>query len=233
MYIAAGYLAAIPYFVFFVDYPGATSAEDKVTLFAHHHTSMYLMHLVSFELVALALIVVTLGVYQRLHEHAPPTIHVACVVGLVRAGLLLASVMVFDASADPPPVRRRHYVVSSYTTVRARPSAITESRFERTRARSSRSGSAVTIALVTWCPTGGSPGAGGEEVGQRRQALDDLQAVGGHVIRRLVQSALGWRTPSEPKVPRSVTPPWCGRHALFCWVASCRCTGCRRPQLAH
>ena len=57
---------------------------------------MYLMHLVSFELVALALIVVTLGVYQHLHEHAPATIQVASVVGLVRAGLLLASVMVFD-----------------------------------------------------------------------------------------------------------------------------------------
>jgi len=96
LYVAAGYIAAIPYFVFVVDYPGATSPEDQVTLFAHHHTSMYLMHLVSFELVALALIVVTLGVYQHLHEHDPATVQVASVVGLVRAGLLLASVMVFD-----------------------------------------------------------------------------------------------------------------------------------------
>jgi hypothetical protein len=96
LYVAAGYLAAIPYFVFLVDYPGATSPEDKVTLFVHHHTSMYLMHLVSFELVALALIVVTLAVYQHLHEHAPAAIEVASVVGLVRAGLLVASVMVFD-----------------------------------------------------------------------------------------------------------------------------------------
>jgi hypothetical protein len=39
-YIAAGYLAAIPYVAFLVDYPGATGAEDKVTLFARHHTSM-------------------------------------------------------------------------------------------------------------------------------------------------------------------------------------------------
>lgn len=96
LYVAAAYLAAIPYFVFLVDYPGATDPEDKVTLFVHHHTSMYVMHLVSFELVALALIVVTLGVYQHLHEHAPATIQVASVVGLIRAGLLLASVMVFD-----------------------------------------------------------------------------------------------------------------------------------------
>jgi hypothetical protein len=96
LYIAAGYLAAIPYFVFLVDYPSATDPQDEVALFSHHHTSMYLMHLVSFELVALALIVVTLGVHQHLQEHAPATIQVASVVGLVRATLLLGSVMVFD-----------------------------------------------------------------------------------------------------------------------------------------
>lgn len=96
LYVAAGYIAAIPYFVLLVDYPGATSPADEVTLLVHHRTSMYLMHLVSFELVAIALIVVTLGVHQHLREHAPATMQVASVVGLVRAGLLLASVMVFD-----------------------------------------------------------------------------------------------------------------------------------------
>lgn len=96
MYVAAGYLAAIPYFVFLVDYPSVTGPEDKVTLLVEHQTSMYVMHLLSFELVALALIVVTLAVYQYLHEHAPATSQVAVVVGLIRAGLLLASVMVFN-----------------------------------------------------------------------------------------------------------------------------------------
>jgi hypothetical protein len=96
LYVAVAYLAAIPYFVFLVDYPSATAPEDKVALLVDHHTSMYLMHLVSFELVALATIVVTLAVHQHLHEHAPATSQVAVVVGLVRAGLLLASVMVFN-----------------------------------------------------------------------------------------------------------------------------------------
>jgi hypothetical protein len=96
LYVAAAYLAAIPYFVFLVDYPSATDPEDKVALLVDHSTSMYLMHLVSFEFVALALIVVTLGVHEHLREQAPATSQVAVVVGLVRAGLLLASVMVFD-----------------------------------------------------------------------------------------------------------------------------------------
>lgn len=96
LYVAAGYLAAIPYFVFAVDYPSVTGPEDKVTLLVEHQTSMYVMHLLSFELVALALIVVTLAVYQHLHQHAPATTQVAAAFGLVRAGLLLASVMVFN-----------------------------------------------------------------------------------------------------------------------------------------
>ena len=96
LYVAAAYLAAIPYFVFLVDYPSVTDPADKVSLLVEHYTSMYLMHMVSFEIVALALIVVTLGVHQHLYEHAPATSQVACAVGLIRAGLLLASVMVFD-----------------------------------------------------------------------------------------------------------------------------------------
>jgi len=96
LYIAAAYLAAIPYFVFLVDYPSATDPQDKVALLVDHHTSLYVMHLLSFEFVAIALIVVTLAVYQHLHEHAPATSQVASAVGLVRAGLLLASVMVFN-----------------------------------------------------------------------------------------------------------------------------------------
>jgi len=95
LYVAAAYLAAIVYFVFLVDYPGATNPKDKVALIVDHHTSMYLMHLISFEAVALALIVVTLAVYEHLQAQARTTIMVASVFGLVRAGLLLASVMVF------------------------------------------------------------------------------------------------------------------------------------------
>lgn len=114
LYVAVAYLAAIPYFVLLVDYPSITNPGDKVALLVEHHTSMYLMHLVTFEFVALALIVVTLGVFEHLHEHAPATGQAACAVGLIRAGLLLASVMVFNhgcpsswTSRPPTPSRRR------------------------------------------------------------------------------------------------------------------------------
>jgi hypothetical protein len=96
LYVAAAYLAAIFYLVFLVDYPNVTDPADKLALLVDHETSMYVVHLLSFEFVALALIVVTLAVHQHLREHAPATSQVAVVAGLVRAGLLLASVMVFN-----------------------------------------------------------------------------------------------------------------------------------------
>jgi hypothetical protein len=96
LYIAMAYLAAIPYFVLLVNYPGVVDPVEKVILLRDNFASMYWMHVVSFEFVALALIVVTLAVYQRLKDFAPSAAQFATVVGLIRAGLLLASVMVFN-----------------------------------------------------------------------------------------------------------------------------------------
>jgi hypothetical protein len=96
LYIAAAYLAAIPYFLVLVDYPSVVDPLQKVILLRDNYASMYLMHVLSFEFVALGLVLVTLAIHQRLKERAPSTALVAAVVGLIRAGLLLASVMVFN-----------------------------------------------------------------------------------------------------------------------------------------
>lgn len=96
LYIAIAYLAAIPYFVFLVNYPGVVDPVQKVILLKDNYASMYWMHVISFELVALALIVVTLAIHQRLKDLAPSTVQFASVGGLIRAALLMASVMVFN-----------------------------------------------------------------------------------------------------------------------------------------
>lgn len=100
LYVAVAYLAAIPYFVLLVDYPSATDPASKVALLRDNLTSMYLMHVVCFELVALAMIVVTVATYQRLKDRCPGTAQVAAAVGLIHAGLLLASVQVFNYGMD-------------------------------------------------------------------------------------------------------------------------------------
>jgi len=96
LYIAVAYLAAIPYFLVVVNYPSVVDPVQKVILLRDNVLGMYLMHLVSFEFMAIGLIVVTLAFYHRLKEHAPSTAQFAAVIGFVWAGLLLASVMVFN-----------------------------------------------------------------------------------------------------------------------------------------
>ena len=108
LYIVLADLAAIAYFVVGVDYPSATQPASKVALLVEHHTSLYWMHLVSFQLVALALIVVTVATYQRLTAPAHSLAQLAGAVGLIHAGLLLASVQVYNVGMDA--------VVETYTT---------------------------------------------------------------------------------------------------------------------
>ena len=100
LYIVLADVAAIAYFVLGVDYPAATQPDAKVALLAEHHTGLYLMHLVCFELVALALIVVTIATYQRLTARAHSLAQLAGAVGLIHAGLLLASVQTYNAGMN-------------------------------------------------------------------------------------------------------------------------------------
>jgi len=94
LYIAAAYLAAIPYFLLVVDYPGVVDPVQKVILLRDNFASMYAMHVIVFMVVAFALIVVTMALHERLK--ASFIARIATVVGFIWAGLLMASVMVFN-----------------------------------------------------------------------------------------------------------------------------------------
>ena len=100
LFIALAYLAAIPYFVLMVAYPDVTDPVRKVILLRDNFTGMYLMHILSFELPALGLIVLITAVSRRLKNLAPSLARLMAAVGLIRAGLMLASVMVFNYGVD-------------------------------------------------------------------------------------------------------------------------------------
>ena len=95
LYIALALLAAIPYFLLIVDYPGASTAADKVGLIVDHYPSLYAMYLASYVVFGLALGLVALAVWDRLRTAAPSTARAATWVGLVWAGTLVASGLVF------------------------------------------------------------------------------------------------------------------------------------------
>lgn len=77
-----------------VGYPSVTDPAGKVDLLVANATSLQWMHIVCFELVALAVIVVTVALYRRLAP-ARPLAQLGAAEGLVYAALLLASVQVY------------------------------------------------------------------------------------------------------------------------------------------
>lgn len=96
LYMAAAYIAAIPYFLVIVNYPGVVDPIEKVILLRDNYTSMYVMHVIVYEFVGIGLVVLGLALYHRLKVGAPAIAQLATVMGFIWACLLLASSMVFN-----------------------------------------------------------------------------------------------------------------------------------------
>lgn len=96
LYLALAYLAAMPYFLVVVDYPGATTVADKVSLVVGNYSSMYTMYLATYVFFGIALGVVVFALYDRLRSFAPSTMRVATTVGLLWSFALVMSGMVFN-----------------------------------------------------------------------------------------------------------------------------------------
>lgn len=96
LYIALALLAAMPYFLLVVDYPGATTVADKVALVVGNYASMYAMYLVTYVFYGIALGVLAFALYDRLQARAPATMRVATAIGLLWSVALVTSGMVFN-----------------------------------------------------------------------------------------------------------------------------------------
>jgi hypothetical protein len=96
LYMAVAYIVAIPYFLVVVNYPAVVDPTEKVILLRDNYASMFAMHVIVYEFVALSLVVLGLALYHRLKVGAPIVAQVATAIALIWACLLLASSMVFN-----------------------------------------------------------------------------------------------------------------------------------------
>lgn len=95
LYLALAYLAAMPYFLLVVDYPGATTAAERVARVVDNYSSMYAMYLVTYVFFGVALGVLAFALHDRLRVAAPLTARIATTVGVLWSFALVASGMVF------------------------------------------------------------------------------------------------------------------------------------------
>jgi hypothetical protein len=95
LYLAGALVAAMLYFLIGTDYPSVTDPVAKVDLLVQHQLGIHIMYLIAYVGFGLVLAVVALGLQSRLAATAPGTARVAAATGLIWAGVLVASGMVY------------------------------------------------------------------------------------------------------------------------------------------
>jgi hypothetical protein len=95
LYMALALLGAMPYFLLLVDYPSATTVEDKVALVVANYASLYAVYIASYVLFGMAVAVLAIALQDRLASVAPSTVRFATAVGLLWSFALVISGMVF------------------------------------------------------------------------------------------------------------------------------------------
>jgi hypothetical protein len=96
LYEAAAYVAGIVFFVLVVDYGSVDDPVQKVALLVDHEAVMYLMNLIIYVIFGIALVVLTLALHERLKAGSPAMMQTATAFGLIWAGVVIASGMIFN-----------------------------------------------------------------------------------------------------------------------------------------
>ncbi len=101
LYLAAAYLAAMPFFLLVVDYPSQVEPLQKTAMLIANQGSMYAMEFVVYVLFGIFLVVLAVALRQRLRLGAEALLDIATPIAIIWAGLLIASGMVFNAGIAP------------------------------------------------------------------------------------------------------------------------------------
>jgi hypothetical protein len=101
LYLAIAYLVGIVFFLVILDYPSITDPAQKVALLVEKPMIIYATNLMMYVIFGLFLVVLTLGLYDRLKSGAPAVMQVATVIGIIWAGSLVASGMISNAGIAP------------------------------------------------------------------------------------------------------------------------------------
>lgn len=100
LYMAAAYVAGMVFFLLVLNSTGIVEPAQKLASLLDNHTGIYIMNLVDYVVFGVALVVLSLALYERLKAGAPATMQIATAVGLIWAGMLIASGMIANVGMD-------------------------------------------------------------------------------------------------------------------------------------
>jgi hypothetical protein len=101
LYLAAAYTIGIVLFLFVLDYLSIVEPAQKVALLVDKQMVMYTTNLIMYVIFGVFLIVLALALYERLHTASPAIIRTATAIGIIWAGVLIASGMVANSGIAP------------------------------------------------------------------------------------------------------------------------------------
>jgi hypothetical protein len=101
LYLAAAYLAAMPFFLLVVNLPGLVDPLQKAAALVAHRNGLYTMELVVYVFFGLVLAVLATALKERLKAGAEALMKVATPIALIWAGLLIASGMIYNVGVGP------------------------------------------------------------------------------------------------------------------------------------
>lgn len=95
IYAGVAYLAMIIFFLGIVDYTGISDAGEKIQMFAQNQGGFYAIYLFGYEIFGLALVVVSLALYERLKGSSSIS-KAAAVYGIIWSALLIGAGTLFN-----------------------------------------------------------------------------------------------------------------------------------------
>ena len=95
IYLAVALVAAMFYFLVGTNMPTVTDPGEQVQLLIDHQLGLHVMYLIAYVAFGVVLAVLALGLHERLVGIAPAASRVAGAFGVIWAGVLVASGMVF------------------------------------------------------------------------------------------------------------------------------------------
>ncbi|MEZ4657386.1 MAG: DUF4386 family protein [Caldilineaceae bacterium] len=96
LYEAVAYIVGIVFFIGVVDYNGVTDPLQAVALLDANQAMMALINLIIYVLFGIVLVVLSLALHNRLKAGAPAIMQTATAFGLIWAGVVIASGMIFN-----------------------------------------------------------------------------------------------------------------------------------------
>lgn len=91
IYMAAAFIVAMVGFLLVVDVSGVDDPMQRLELILENQSFLSILHLITYVVWGIFLVVLTLALYERLKAGSPAMAQVATVFGLVWAGLVIAS----------------------------------------------------------------------------------------------------------------------------------------------